>query len=128
VVKVARKAVMLLAIAGAAACDYRSRGVAAGLTAESLPQVRRGMSRAEVLRVLGRPLSEGGGVLTYAQSRRLSVGNLSMFQPGQSCAVVLVDGVVAEAHFVDAGANVRCSCRAEACGEGWASQCLGRLR
>lgn len=124
----ARKTAVLLALAGGAACDYESPGVAAGLTAESLPQVRLGMSRQELLQVLGPPLSERHRLLTYARSRRLSVGNYRAFQPTKDCAVLLVDGVVAEAYFVDAAANVRCSCRADACGEGWASECVRALR
>ena len=125
---VVRTTIMLLVMLGAAACEYESAGVAAGLTAESLPQVRYGMSRAEVLRLLGRPLSERAGVLTYARSRSVSVGNHFILQPAQDCGVLLERDLVSKAYFSDAHADVRCSCRSEACGDEWASECLRVLR
>ena len=126
-----RTAVLLFTSVAGVACEYESAGVAAGLTAESLSQLRRGMTRDDVLRVLGPPLSErtgSSGMLIYARSRTLSMGNYWMTQPERECVVLLENDFVSEAYLSDSTAGVRCSCRRDACAEGWASKCLGSWR
>ena len=130
-----RVTIALFACVWACGCEYQSPGLAAGVTADSLPQVRRGMTRDDVLRVLGQPLSDSGGSstypkrwLTYARSRSLRVGNHHMWQPARECAVVFENDLVSEAYFIDTRANVSCFCRADACDEDWASECVGTLR
>jgi hypothetical protein len=131
--KLVGQALVLIGMIGVGGCEYESAGVAAGLTAHSLSQVRRGMAKDEVLRVLGPPLSEHTGSsgyarLVYARSRSLSMGAYWMFQPGRECTVLLENDVVSEAYFTDNDAGVRCFCRRDACAEGWASDCLRSLR
>ena len=131
--RLVRRAIVLLGMIGAVGCEYESAGVAAGLTADSLSQVRRGMTKDEVLRVLGPPLSahtgsSGYARLIYARSRSLSMGAYWMFQPGRACAVLLENEVVSEAYFTDNDAGVSCFCRRDACAEGWASDCVRSLR
>ena len=134
--KMVRTAIVLSLSVAATSCEYESGGAAAGLTAESLPQVQLGMTRDELLRVLGPLLSESGGSathatrwLTYARPRRLSVsGDYEVWQPAQECAVVLKDDVVSAAYFSDPNAGVRCWCRPGACSTEWAAACLRTLR
>jgi hypothetical protein len=131
-----RAAIVLSLSVAVASCEYESGGAAAGLTAKSLPQVQLGMTRAELLRVLGPPLSESAGSaahatrwLTYARPRRLSVGgDYEAWQPAQECAVVLKDDVVSAAYYSDPSAGVRCWCRPGACSTEWAAACLRTLR
>jgi hypothetical protein len=129
--RLVRTAVVLITIAAVVGCEYEPAGVAAGLTAESLGQLRRGMTRDDVLRVLGPPLSEhtgssGHARLIYARSRSLSMGDHWITQPALDCAVLLDNDFVSEAYFSDGGGDVRCSCRRDACPDAWASECVRR--
>lgn len=130
-----RVGLAIIGLVGFVGCDYESAGVAAGLTAQSLPKLRLGMSGADVHRVLGPPLTQSLGPpntprrLIYARSRRMSIGDgRHVIAAGQACGVLLEEDAESEAYFIDTKANVMCFCRPEACEPEWASPCLPSLR